>query len=971
MPISALSSETVRLLGSSVAISTPTSLVKELIENAVDADATAVEVLMAANTVDRIQVRDNGHGIATQDLDSVARRSHTSKLRSIDELTRAGRGRGTLGFRGDALASINCVAGHPLTIITRTNGEPVATRIRVRPSVGGTESRRPISAPRGTTVVVEDLFGRIPVRRGHSVKGSRKTLAAVRDLMVAYALARPHIRFSLKVVGEHAPSWAYAPVSWGSMRDVVLKTFGNALASQTASAESTLLPPWAAERGTGETITMECLCPLADCDADVVRGKGCYISVDGRPITASRGTGKKIASVFRTRLSRARGQSRPISNPLMCLSIMCPAGTYDPNITPLKDEVLFSDEKSVLDCFEELCSRVYAHRNDAEESHGQEQKPGQRDDCGVRDDEPPGLLSGDGSAEPTPNDDSDDEFPDSLSDIPQLDEPAGLQHATHAHRREKGADRKPTGPQAPAHAPTPRNGGGRNADPDAESTVEENMSYRSADMRTRVRVNMARNLSSRTDEDGTADTIPIATDETAAPESKRAWRGGLTGSDLDRKAGMNPLSPTRESVLNQGVDASEVRGSVSGLANSNRHSPSERPSSRAGQRRLQDSQRHASPSTSQVPRRAGRRRGRNGQDERSESVYSGESSPARNPMEIGHLGLDFEAVPETPRPLPLQTPPQSDRRRPMGIRAPFTPPLPRAHGGNGRTDIRNGTGDPGRGARVDLEPTNRVSLKPRLLDSDTKPGIRTIATGRLRRRRGTGSDGLLPDDDDDDVEISPYDALAVPQLDHARLVHPTDGGSDQARTWGSAQSSPKMQGVPQGGPQWSHALQTLLMRSRPPSPEREPSRASERERSHGELKKGDADDGGLQERRSSEASTGDSGDPRQYYVRHERLRKQGMGQRLHSRKLPLETPLDGGAGTSLLTTTLDVSVDDVARRMTDTIHEEEETTDESDASRPGPLSFRTMRDASQVERRLRDVIDGWAAETQDGQDAPT
>lgn len=84
--ITALPETTVRLLGSAAAITTPVDVIKELLDNALDAEATSVDVLVSANLIGSIQVRDNGHGIQADDYDSLGRMGHTSKLTSFEEL---------------------------------------------------------------------------------------------------------------------------------------------------------------------------------------------------------------------------------------------------------------------------------------------------------------------------------------------------------------------------------------------------------------------------------------------------------------------------------------------------------------------------------------------------------------------------------------------------------------------------------------------------------------------------------------------------------------------------------------------------------------------------------------------------------------------------------------------------------------------------------------------------------------------
>ena len=126
--IRALSQQTVRTLGSSQVIITPESVVKELIDNALDANAKAIFVEISANTLDTIQVRDSGHGIAPEDRDLVCRRYCTSKIGNEEELRTIG---GTwLGFRGEALASLAELSGD-LTVTTRVEGEVAAAASKV------------------------------------------------------------------------------------------------------------------------------------------------------------------------------------------------------------------------------------------------------------------------------------------------------------------------------------------------------------------------------------------------------------------------------------------------------------------------------------------------------------------------------------------------------------------------------------------------------------------------------------------------------------------------------------------------------------------------------------------------------------------------------------------------------------------------------------------------------------------------
>ena len=127
MPIAALPLNTVLAIGSTQVLSDSSSLVKELVENALDARASAIFVEISENALDVIQVKDNGHGIAPNDRNLVGRRYCTSKISGFDDLTNIGGL--SLGFRGEALASaIELSEG--MTLTTKVEGEQVAASIK-------------------------------------------------------------------------------------------------------------------------------------------------------------------------------------------------------------------------------------------------------------------------------------------------------------------------------------------------------------------------------------------------------------------------------------------------------------------------------------------------------------------------------------------------------------------------------------------------------------------------------------------------------------------------------------------------------------------------------------------------------------------------------------------------------------------------------------------------------------------------
>ena len=128
MPIHVLPEDTVRTIGSSQVLTDSASVVKELIDNALDARASAISIEISENALDVIQVKDNGYGIASEDRALVCKRHCTSKITSFDDIAIIGGS--SLGFRGEALASAAEMSGS-LIVTTRIEGEATAMSLKI------------------------------------------------------------------------------------------------------------------------------------------------------------------------------------------------------------------------------------------------------------------------------------------------------------------------------------------------------------------------------------------------------------------------------------------------------------------------------------------------------------------------------------------------------------------------------------------------------------------------------------------------------------------------------------------------------------------------------------------------------------------------------------------------------------------------------------------------------------------------
>ncbi|KAF2750882.1 hypothetical protein M011DRAFT_492257 [Sporormia fimetaria CBS 119925] len=344
--IKPLPQATVRQIGASQVAVDPSSVVKELIENALDARATAIFVDISANTLSSIEVRDNGHGIPDRDRALVCSRYCTSKIRAFQDLKEVGAK--WLGFRGEAMASMAEVSGS-LDIITRVESEPVAVLLKYGRN-GELQKTSKASQAVGTTVKVTDLFHSIPVRKQDSLKHSAKWLARIRHLMQSYALTRPIVRFQLRVLNAKSEkaNFNYAPKSGANVEDAAFKVVGTPCASQCE---------WTAIESDGYQVCA--FLPKPDAQGEKVANSGTFLAVDYRPVSSNLGTMKKITTIVRGRLRKANPSLASVKDPFVFLNLLCSPGSYDPTIEPAKDDVLFENEKSVLRAVEVLVEAFY------------------------------------------------------------------------------------------------------------------------------------------------------------------------------------------------------------------------------------------------------------------------------------------------------------------------------------------------------------------------------------------------------------------------------------------------------------------------------------------------------------------------------------------------------------------------------------------------------------------------------------
>jgi len=296
-------------------IERPVSVLKELVENALDAGATRITVEVEGSLDRSLTVIDDGVGMSVEDVSLAIRRHATSKIRHADDLFQLS----TLGFRGEALPSIAAISA--LTITTTRNDDGPATQIEV---VGGEVLEiREASRTRGTTVEVRDLFFNVPVRRKF-MKTERGELRVAGRLLSHLALAYPSVRFAL-----HRPSGAtlsYESVS--TLRERAADVFGAGTVERMLDVE-----------GERHDISVRGLVGRPE-QSRATRDYQILI-VNGRPV---------VSPLLNHAVKMGYGDLIPADRqPMSVISVELDPGLVDANVHPTKREVKFAREGHVFE----------------------------------------------------------------------------------------------------------------------------------------------------------------------------------------------------------------------------------------------------------------------------------------------------------------------------------------------------------------------------------------------------------------------------------------------------------------------------------------------------------------------------------------------------------------------------------------------------------------------------------------------
>jgi DNA mismatch repair protein MutL len=313
MPIRQLPEGIVNRIAAGEVVERPASVVKELIENALDAGATRIDILTDGGGRRLIQITDDGEGMVAADLAIAVDRHATSKLPKDDLLDIR-----TLGFRGEALPSIGAVAR--LTITSRHASEPHAWSIGV--DAGRKSECKPAALGMGTLVEVKDVFYATPARLKF-LKSDRSETEAIRDVVRRLAMSRPDVAFTL--AGEDR-----APVTWSARLPGAsgrLGRLGDILGSDFRANAVEV------SGGTSEKLSIEGFAALPTHSRANTLGQ--YLFVNGRPVRDKLLIGA-VRAAYADYLPRDR-------HPIVVLFVVLDPRELDVNVHPAKAEVRFRD----------------------------------------------------------------------------------------------------------------------------------------------------------------------------------------------------------------------------------------------------------------------------------------------------------------------------------------------------------------------------------------------------------------------------------------------------------------------------------------------------------------------------------------------------------------------------------------------------------------------------------------------------
>lgn len=318
-----LSEECINQIAAGEVIERPASVVKELVENALDAGATQIDIRLLQGGISRIEISDNGKGMSKGDLEICYFRYTTSKLQNPEQIFSIQ----TSGFRGEALSSISAVA--QVEIITKTEGEEHGWSLQIEQGQA-LEPAKASTRPQGTTLIVQNLFHNTPVRKKFLASPATENLK-VTEVVTRLALAHPDIAFQLSNDGRELLS-----LQSGNLSQRITQIFGSRTAKKMVAIS----------------------CQESDCEVYGFVGNEesgqnrrlkQYLYLDKRPVENFQ---------MSKALERSWQAFFPAKHPPAVLFMSMPRDEYDINVHPTKKEIRFSKPEEAFSIIHRLLRRA-------------------------------------------------------------------------------------------------------------------------------------------------------------------------------------------------------------------------------------------------------------------------------------------------------------------------------------------------------------------------------------------------------------------------------------------------------------------------------------------------------------------------------------------------------------------------------------------------------------------------------------
>ena len=320
--VKVLSPQVAAKIAAGEVVERPASVVKELLENALDAGATQIAVETKSGGLEAMRVTDDGSGIESEDVETAFGRYATSKISDMEDLDTIT----TLGFRGEALASIAAVA--QVDIITGVEEGTVGDALTLKEGI--VVRHVPQARPHGTTITVKDLFRNVPARLKF-LKSTATENSHIAEVVSQYALAYPEIKFALNIDGRQTLQTS----GNGKLLDVVIAVYGLDTAKRMLEVNGGEVG-WQAGEAVPITVTGMVGAPTVN-----KAGRDALHFFVNRRVIGSRLLTRAVEEAYQGLLMQGR-------HPIAIINITLPPSQVDVNIHPTKAEVKFQNERAIF-----------------------------------------------------------------------------------------------------------------------------------------------------------------------------------------------------------------------------------------------------------------------------------------------------------------------------------------------------------------------------------------------------------------------------------------------------------------------------------------------------------------------------------------------------------------------------------------------------------------------------------------------